>query len=530
MGTCGRVAGRRVLTSPRGSVILGKWVLRYLFANLIDEEIKRDEAYRRKLNEDVEKRLGGSRSSAPTTIALPQSPSGRWNLTDQGTPRANGAGAVPPTPGLAIGLATPGPTSHLANVPEDSVASAQNASLEKTKSHASRQSTEREDYFSAGIAPADSGTKQPATPAPEEKKEEADKSKDKDKAIADNGKSPTTPFGKKFRMSFGSKKLGRSSSQATTEKPAVVDEKAEESESSSTHEKEVEDSFFGVIQKIRNDYDKQLAEAPDKAVESLVRPSLAQDTPVLKLPPTTKIFIQEETSGGSANIYQGTVGNVGKDADFIEQKAPMWLGDVLLQNRIPIKDPVKISFVLHPIDDLPAISVTDGNNRLNANRMLRVKKIMAYVAERIEPPAEEPEPDALSPEEYLEIYCNDQVRPSGGASKSPTSPVAVERGSSSSSLLLSPSFPPPFFDSLFFSGRTADAPAAQLLSPNMSLATLRTHVWKGGNDIVLYYKSNGKKRLRPFVTPAPEPANEPDDTVAASPAAAPEGSNAAPAS
>jgi WD repeat-containing protein 48 len=41
--------------------------------------------------------------------------------------------------------------------------------------------------------------------------------------------------------------------------------------------------------------------------------------------------------------------------------------------------------------------------------MLRVKKILAYVAERIEPAAEHPDPDALKPEEYLELYCYDQV-------------------------------------------------------------------------------------------------------------------------
>jgi WD repeat-containing protein 48 len=104
------------------------------------------------------------------------------------------------------------------------------------------------------------------------------------------------------------------------------------------------------------------------------------------------------------------VESVGRDADVIEQKAPMWLGDVLLQNQIPFKDPIKISFVLHPLGDLPVIAAEDGNNRLNANRMLRVKKILAYVAERIEPQPEEPDPDALRPEEYLELYCNDQVR------------------------------------------------------------------------------------------------------------------------
>lgn len=43
--------------------------------------------------------------------------------------------------------------------------------------------------------------------------------------------------------------------------------------------------------------------------------------------------------------------------------------------------------------------------------MLRVKKILAYVAERIEAAPEHPDPNALRPEEYLELYCYDQVAP-----------------------------------------------------------------------------------------------------------------------
>ena len=46
---------------------------------------------------------------------------------------------------------------------------------------------------------------------------------------------------------------------------------------------------------------------------------------------------------------------------------------------------------------------------MNANRMLRVKKILGYVAERIEVPAEEEDPEALKPEEYLDLYCYEQV-------------------------------------------------------------------------------------------------------------------------
>lgn len=333
------------------------------------------------------------------------------------TPKPN---LYPNTPGFGIGLATPGPSimsgpNSLPGVPEDA-ASSPMSPVEKRASHVSRPSTEKEDYFTSPLQMLESAVKAASlVSAPGQDKDNADskKSMDGDKERADSTKSPSTPFGKKkFRMSFGTKKLARSASQATQEKPAIVEEKAEESESSSVHdkEKEVDDSFLGVIQKIRQGYDRQLAETPERIVETSVTPSLPNDTPVLKLPPGTKVVIQEETSGGSANLYQGTVENVGKDADIIEQKAPMWLGEVLLHNQVPIKEPVKVSFVLHPMDDsLIAITAADGNNRLNANRMLRVRKILAYVAERVEPPLEEGEEETLKPEEYLELYCNDQV-------------------------------------------------------------------------------------------------------------------------
>lgn len=412
----------------RGAVNLGKWILRYLFAGVIDEEIKRDEAYRQKLNEQVEKRLAATRTSPPTSIALHlgsvSCPDTSSSVT---TPRANGAQLPPLTPGLAIGLATPGPP-HLSGASESVTAPV--SLSDKSHSQVSRPSVEREDYFSSAINPVE-GSKPAATPATpaepattEVKSPGGDngkeKEKDKEKEKEANGKSPSTPFGKKFRMPFGTKKLGRSAS-TNAEKPAVVDEKAEESESSSNHEKEVDDSFLGVVQRIHNEYDKQLAESPDKLVETRIMPSVPNETPALKLPPTTKVILQEETTGGMSNIYMGTVETVGRDVDFIEQRSPMWLGDVLLQGQVPPKEPVKVSFVLHPWkDSLPAIASADGNNRLNANRMLRVRKILAYVAERIEPQPEnaepepesdtlKPEPDALKPEDYLELYCNEQV-------------------------------------------------------------------------------------------------------------------------
>jgi WD repeat-containing protein 48 len=55
------------------------------------------------------------------------------------------------------------------------------------------------------------------------------------------------------------------------------------------------------------------------------------------------------------------------------------------------------------------VDIIDSNSRLNANRMLRAKKILAYVAERIEAQPTEPEPNPMKVEEYLELYCHDQV-------------------------------------------------------------------------------------------------------------------------
>jgi WD repeat-containing protein 48 len=117
---------------------------------------------------------------------------------------------------------------------------------------------------------------------------------------------------------------------------------------------------------------------------------------------------------------------------------PPFTNKINQQNQLPPKEIVKVSFILEPYQNLlPAISsdgyipfslpfetaaranATLSNNRLNANRMLRARKILGYVAERIEPAApaaaakepEDVEPQVqLKPEEYLELWCNGQVR------------------------------------------------------------------------------------------------------------------------
>ncbi|KAI5805002.1 hypothetical protein EDC01DRAFT_757670 [Geopyxis carbonaria] len=438
---------------------LGKWVLRYLFSNLIDQEIIRDEDYRKKLESERQERDRFGRDNAPGQISLPPP---TLSIQDSGGPRTGGSAVVtplikpsnggyllfPPTPGLGIGLATPAPL-HNSNAPP--------LSPNTLEDNGNRSSIERQgDYFSAppksGPSLGEACDDLPSTPTAEKEKEEKDSSL----------------FGK--WRSFGTKKLGRSASTDMGSKPPLptTDEKSSDqavAEEPAEKPNPMEDTLLGVVNKMRQMYGVHLREHPDEPLSSGITPSLPNETPVLKPPHNTTIIVQEDKpdSGGVADLYRGTVGCVGQDVDLLETVAPAWLGDLLLQNRIPFKDTVKISFVLVPWkDELPVLPSESGrlhslqneislalttssegkNSRLNANRMLRAKKIMAYIAEHLQPPfmtnhgpefsGEGEQPKA---EDWLELVCHDQIVPI-----------------------------------------------------TMTLSTMRSYLWKTGGDVVLYYR------------------------------------------
>jgi WD repeat-containing protein 48 len=448
---------------------LGKWVLRYLFANLISEEVSRDQQYRRHLLEQAQKQKM-ERENAPTSIQMPPAMTEAWK-TDPSTPLSTNT--LKATNTNTIGLATPG----LSIVGTPSAAYLTSPNL--TRDSDEDQAITNGDYFSSNSTNVNSEAKlvpqtptEPvATPAVE------------DASTADTNDTPSK-FGKRLRMnmSFNMKKLGKTQPNEK-DKAVIVEETKEETEldaqssSGNSNARIVDENFLGCIQKIRFAYEDDLqaqiqraaaveaaggalGESRDVELPTSIVPSLPSETPVLKPPPNTTILIQEERpeAGGVADLFEGKVGSTGEMADLIEKVAPMWLGDALLRNQIPLKDIVKISFVLEPWQNILPSIAADGyvyssaplsthtdlsrhsNNRLNANRMLRARKILGYVAERIEP-AQDPA-TAMPPEEYLELYCNNQLVP-----------------------------------------------------PKMSLATIRTHIWRGGGDVLLHYKSNGKKSI-----------------------------------
>ena len=310
---------------------LGKWVLRYLFSNLIDEEIKRDEIYRAKLLQEKQAQA----TAKPTNIEMPNVSINGWNAsgpTSATTLKGNGL-HFPHTPGMGIGLATPQLPPHSAGRGSHGNAyltptTEDGNQLEPTKSQ--RSSTQDgQDYFGTASTNGN-GNGKPAEGATETK-EETVSSPTAEDTPSKKGKGM---FGKKFNMGFSKKMFATGTAIAAEAPKPAVDEKAEDSDSRSTKTNEVkfEDNFLGSIQRIRHSYEETLGTGATDLV-SAIAPSLPNDTPVLKPPAMTTILIQEDRpgSGGVADLFEGKVGTLGLQADLIEKAAPTWLGEVLLR-------------------------------------------------------------------------------------------------------------------------------------------------------------------------------------------------------
>lgn len=187
--------------------------------------------------------------------------------------------------------------------------------------------------------------------------------------------------------------------------------------------------------------------------------------PVLTMPESISVIISEEGAGGTIHRAQRSQ-FVGDESHEI---IPQWVIECLIHNEIPpARSTTKIGFYLTSADekDLPAFP--QGNGRLSAHRLLRMRKVANYVASKLElelpllpdSPVKTENPDEkegdnstnssenddtekyeerVSPEQYIDILCNNKV-----------------------------------------------------LSPTYSLATVKAFFWKSGDDIVLNYRVNPK--------------------------------------
>ncbi|KAF9152661.1 hypothetical protein BG015_004906 [Linnemannia schmuckeri] len=270
------------------------------------------------------------------------------------------------------------------------------------------------------------------------------------------------------------------------------------------------------------------------------------DFPKTVIPSHIPVIISEQSREASSTVdlYRGSVGTLAQDYIPLVQVIPTWLLEVVLKNSIPVKESPKVSFVLRPHHHqegtttaivgnaavggelgglLPRLGeLPGGNARLTAPRMLRIRKVLAHVVEKLAlvPPkrrievahttattAQQPtESDSntaathengptdstnrtLEPvqeEDYGPRTDKDATDPTvtnttaeGDAQAPQAPPKTKEQEEEEEAMRQDVLRPENWLEILCHE---------QVLSPTMTLATVRTHYWKTGSDVVLSYR------------------------------------------
>ncbi|KAG0234464.1 hypothetical protein BGW41_001137 [Actinomortierella wolfii] len=115
------------------------------------------------------------------------------------------------------------------------------------------------------------------------------------------------------------------------------------------------------------------------------------DCPLTAIPDHIPVILSEQSreASSSVDLYRGSVGGMATDYLNLAPLMPNWALEALLKNTIPMKEAVKVSFVLKPYK--PALpgqeelgELPGGNPRLTAPRMLRIRKVLAHIVEKLE--------------------------------------------------------------------------------------------------------------------------------------------------
>ncbi|KAF7817856.1 WD repeat-containing protein 48 [Senna tora] len=172
-------------------------------------------------------------------------------------------------------------------------------------------------------------------------------------------------------------------------------------------------------------------------------------------------IITEGTHGGPWRKKITDLDGTEDEKDF-----PSWCLDCVLNNRLPPRENTKCSFFLHPCEGSTVQILTQG--KLSAPRILRIHKVINYVIEKM----------------VLDKPL-DNVNTEGSFASS----QVVGDGSFRSGLKpwqkLKPSI------EILCNNQSAYiflVQCFQVLSPEMSLATVRAYVWKKMDDLVLNYR------------------------------------------
>ncbi|KAI8824319.1 uncharacterized protein EV422DRAFT_565017 [Fimicolochytrium jonesii] len=172
------------------------------------------------------------------------------------------------------------------------------------------------------------------------------------------------------------------------------------------------------------------------------------ETPHISIPPTVRVIISVEESEEAAaflDVYRGKVGDMGGmgEVEKLQAVLPTWVFEAAVQGKAVMpKENVKVAFMLYPMPGNSGPDIPRSGTRLSANRMLKMRKLMGFVVEKLglapSPEQRRQNPEAageFNPEDFVEILCQDKVA-----------------------------------------------------HPNMTLGAVKHHLWKGGSELSLFFQ------------------------------------------
>ncbi|CAH2055060.1 unnamed protein product [Thlaspi arvense] len=154
-----------------------------------------------------------------------------------------------------------------------------------------------------------------------------------------------------------------------------------------------------------------------------------------------------------------------------EKDFPLWCLDAVLNNRLPPRENTKLSFFLHPCEGSNVQVVTLG--KLSAPRILRVHKVTNYVVEKMVL-------DNL--DNPLDSLAIDGAGVSGGPQQLFAGNGLLQSGSKPWQKLR------PSIEIICNNQASQASTIFDVLSPEMSLATVRAYIWKKPEDLILNYR------------------------------------------
>ncbi|KAJ4836958.1 hypothetical protein Tsubulata_037671, partial [Turnera subulata] len=166
-------------------------------------------------------------------------------------------------------------------------------------------------------------------------------------------------------------------------------------------------------------------------------------------------IVTEGSQGGPWRKKITDLDGTEDDKDF-----PWWCLDCVLNNRLPPRENTKCSFYLHPCEGSAVQILTQG--KLSAPRILRIHKVVNYVLEKmvLDKPLDNANPDGT-----FAPGLGGQL-PVVGDGSFRTGFKPWQKLKPSVEILCN----------------------NQVLSPEMSLATVRAYIWKKPEDLVLNYR------------------------------------------